>query len=220
MKGRPILFSGEMVKAILAGEKTQTRRIMVSQPKPDPHGFGWIWESPRLEAGYCHTDLGAMVRLAEAASPYGRAGDRLWVRETLRETPEGSWYYAADEQTVTLPKSDPRIPAMLSWAHHKKGSTCVSIHMPRWASRILLEVTAIRVERLQDITEKDAEAEGIDRENLPPMLKAADSKKVWPIAKNHRELFAMGWDCINGKRAPWASNPFVYVVCFKPIEAP
>lgn len=145
-------------------------------------------------------------RLMQAHCPYGRAGDRLWVRETLRRIDEGpaseQWCYGADGTAVTLSKDDPRAPAMLSWAHHKGGDVCTSIHMPRWASRLILDITEIRIERLNMISEPDADAEGV--------------LAMWGQA---RAAFERLWNSINGKRAPWSSNPFVYAISFKRIEA-
>lgn len=153
MRERPILFSAEMIRALLAGTKTQTRRLIETS-----HNLAEV-RGKTFDPRQAH-HVEAMIKLG----PYGLPGDRLWVRETLRRLDEGpvseQWCYA-DGVAVTLPEGDPRVPAMVSWAHHKEGDVCVSIHMPRWASRILLEVTGIRVERLHAITEKDARAEGV-----------------------------------------------------------
>lgn len=157
-KERPILFSGEMVRAILAGAKTETRRIKRG-----------------------------------GRSPYGQTGDRLWVRETWaninrkRVKPE-IIYRAGDDP------SDPSNDAPREF-ENDGGKWRPSIFMPRWASRILLGVVYVKVERLQDITEAGAEEEGVDG----------------------RKEFAALWDKINGKRGPWRSNPLVWVITFRRI---
>lgn len=202
MKERPILFSGEMVRAILAGRKTQTRRVvriperpgLVAHPEdafPDP-GLGG--------GGYLHVPYtSATDRYTHRVwYPYG-IGTRLWVRETWCQQacmvhgdllPGKAHYRAAGYEVrhVDGPEKSPWRP---------------SIHMPRWASRITLEVTAVRVERLQDITEEDARAEGMHGDYL---------------SASARDLYAALWDAINGKRHPWASNPWVWVVSFRRVE--
>ncbi len=218
MKEHPILFSSPMVKALLAGTKTQTRRLLKPAPPTteavlaragitfsiftDAHSPGTfrvggpVWAVREL-----------MGVEPDWRSPYGEPGDRLWVRETLLLGDDGSWVYAADSCPIELVAGDPNYPAMLSWAHHNERERCNSIHMPRWASRITLEVTSVRVERLQDISEEDAKAEGVD------------SVPVGDIPRNgtlyHRDDFAQLWDIINGSKAPWSSNPWVWVVGFR-----
>lgn len=141
MKERPILFSGEMVRAILEGRKTQTRRVI--KPQPDS-----ARNSVFVKSGF-ETKHGYEIKC-----PYGQPGDRLWVRETWglwdtdpKDGPERAkiFYRATDENRRDL--------RYQRWRP--------SIHMPRWASRINLEITNIRIERVQDITEEDAKAEGL-----------------------------------------------------------
>jgi len=157
---RPILFNGPMVQAILAGTKTQTRRVVKTDFHHDPE---------KLTAAHC---------------PHGNPGDRLWVRETWCIQPGGYGYRADNDPTDNPCKWRP------------------SIHMPRIASRITLDITAVRVNRLQDITTLDIIDEG-----------------VWPVDhtfgdnKAHRKWIKL-WDSINGKKAPWASNPWVWVIEF------
>lgn len=210
---RPILFSAPMVRALLAGAKTQTRRRL-AMPEPShelarpPTRFDF---TPAFKAhgGWCGFSDDWSRVTQWTACPYGFVGDRLWVRETLREYDEG-WGYAADQAPILMRRDDSRYPAMLSWAHHKETTTCVSIHMPRWASRLTLEITDIRIERLQAITNEDAAAEGM----RGPMIDRDLDRVVSQIGLAPRDAYAKLWDTINGKRAPWSSNPWVWVVTF------
>jgi hypothetical protein len=208
-KERPILFSAPMVRALLAGTKTQTRRAVKGERASRGVESGW-WLKPY---GFLNDR-----QFAKAACPYGQPGDRLWVRESARcdyrgETPPenkgsiGVTYRAGGShmQPYVLERRDdyPWFPRM---SHNLDGSMrwAPGIHMPRWASRLLLEVTSVRVERLQAISEADALAEGIDdgwlvREKLPP-----------PRAAAYRYL----WEDLNGAGS-WAANPWVWVVEFK-----
>lgn len=202
MKERPILFSGPMVRAIISGQKTVTRRVMKPQPQKAPvdvvDGVP-SWDSPTNYAGEVQ-----MNTQRGKPCPYGKPGDRLWVRETFAiygDRKMAAIHYRADRP----------------WDVGRKGCDYKpSIHMPRWASRILLEITDVRVERLQDITEDQARAEGIIDggctncgNNEPcgcdcPSPSAVDS-------------FVYLWQQINGPKA-WDANPWVWVVEFKRVE--
>ena len=180
---RPMLFSAPMVRALLAGTKTQTRRVVKARKDPD---YG------------CHMAPGEIAGDEHSARlcPYGRPGDRLWVRET--------W---ATSALCRPPINDPFIYAadlgptgVMKWAARWRPS----IHMPRIASRITLEVTGVRVERLQDISRGDAMAEGCPFANMA----AGPDPRDW-----YRDL----WDQINGAGA-WTANPWVWVVEFKRVE--
>lgn len=190
MKERPILFSGAMVRAILAGTKTQTRRIA------SVRGIGCEYLTNPS---------------AQVPCPYGAPYDRLWVRETWAGDDCCGFVYRADHPNADLKRGD------LDDGEQSIREWRPSIFMPRDACRITLEIVSVRVGRLSDITEADALAEGFTRENVPPLLKKADPKRIWPIARNKRELFSLGWDAINGKRAPWASNPWVWRVEFRRV---
>lgn len=206
MKERPILFSAPMVRAILEGRKTQTRRVVKIQPcvidgEFMHHVAGSKWES------------GKPYRC-----PHGRVGDQLWVRETLqtgaRNNPAPSlnhcWRYAADNQPVMVDPCDKT--AMIVWAHHKEGETCVSIHMPRWASRIQLEITDVSVERVAVISESDAMDEGAG-------VSAVDHPGWDGDPDEYRKLFHERWDILNAKRGfGWDKNPWVWALSFKRIE--
>ncbi|MCP4569069.1 MAG: hypothetical protein GY841_15955 [FCB group bacterium] len=217
MKTRPILFSGPMVRAILEGRKTQTRRVVKTpQPSNEVGEFlRQLWPCRRGKYDYMgDPEKGHEVSL----KPYAFPGERLWVRETWADVNNfgvEAIAYRADGDVINVPKDDdfkfiPPVPEkwwFAVWAGdliagHEKGWH-PSIHMPRWASRITLEVTGIRVERVQDISEADARAEGVvpDEDN--------------PTGVPYRDTFAFVWDFINGKKHPWDSNPWVWVVDFR-----
>lgn len=161
MKERPILFSGEMVRAILDGRKTQTRRAMKPQPKQINSSYwGWARKSVFLHRHRLGSGFPEWIQRC----PYGKPGDRLYVRETwgishhggatIKGTPHDP--YVLYRATNSEPTGD---ELENQWEPFKWRP---SIHMPRWASRILLEITDVRVERLQDISEEDARAEGYE----------------------------------------------------------
>ena len=188
MKERPILFSGAMVRAILGGRKTQTRRVIKPQPAATERGRPWCSMEDLL-----------------ARCPYGQPGDELWVRETFAYIDEKHVIYRASEGI--------EVEEVLG---RKLHSYKPSIHMPRWASRIQLRVTGVRVERVQEITDEDVVAEGIDIGKAPypedqPMLRDFDV--------DFETAFRDLWDSINAKRGySWKSNPWVWVVTFAKIS--
>lgn len=212
MRERPILFSAPMIREILADRKTQTRRVVKDQPAdadgcerqvagpvcidldPGTHFFRWLLPSG-ISAGFL--------------CPYGQPGDRLWVRETWR---------VRDAHLRTVQRRatpDEHGGHHLShgdaewWARWGKRSEAgrwqPAIYLPRWASRLTLEVTSVRVERLQEITEDDARAEGVEASN-------GAAPSGWA-----RHNFADLWESINGPES-WEANPFVWVVGFKRVE--
>lgn len=191
MTERPIIFSAPMVRALLAGTKTQTRRVvklpqMIEEPgDPDATRVAWLSPSNAEPGWYGWMTEYPNEGAAHIRCPYGAPGDRLWVRETWADCGDMVRYYATDD------------------VHHLRRKRS-SIHMPRWASRITLEVTAIRVERLQEISRGDAMAEGCP---FPNMAKGDDPRK-W---------YADLWDQINGSGS-WEANPWVWVVDFKRID--
>lgn len=204
MRERPILFSGPMVRAILAGNKTQTRRVV----KPQPAG---AWAAP-----------------GKTSCPYGQPGDRLWVRESTHRRPmlnlltgepladkyDGGAYTADGADVLTPEGFD------LAWWYSRKS--CPSIHMPRFACRLVLEVTGVRVERLQTITLDDLCEEGIselleDPDSIPGRaFSHAEHAAIGGVPMKHipeKYGFAALWDSLNGAGA-WDANPWVWVVEF------
>ncbi len=207
-KERPILFSGPMVRAILEGRKTQTRRIV--KPQPVVRYGGHITEGYYAEGGAVFKEGGEgghrPMRWCEDAgfvpSRLGKPGDRLWVRETHLIRGAGTVVdYRADMDPVDA-------------AGHGAfyGGWKPSLFMRREHSRITLEVTGVRVERLQDISEEDAKAEGC---GLASALN--DCKDVEECGRSFRAGYAKLWEDINGIGS-WEANPWVWVIKFKHIE--
>ncbi|MEE1883379.1 hypothetical protein V0R55_24755 [Pseudomonas soli] len=237
MKERPILFNGAMVRAILEGRKTVTRRVMKVQPVFrdrlwQVYGAGW--------GSSVHSVPVVPGHSLAARCPYGQVGDRLWVRESWQDVhpvqvakgryaqpgragipgPPGVTYQ-------TIYRADGPYPVVYHCHGHpyrclqpdpahlatpaEGGYTgwTPSIHMPRWASRILLEVTAVRVERLQAISRADIRAEGLV---CPPELASDD------VSPNYRDWYPAAfralWESTGGD---WAGNPWVWVVEFRRV---
>lgn len=235
MKEGPILMNGAMVRATLAGDKTQTRRIMKPQP-PEECSIhfmlgdeSWMPESERtplrhhFEAWggplYKSRPEGHLCGSHTVRSPYGCPGDRLWVRETCKaeELDDGSdgVRYLADDTFAHIRAGAEEAEAWHKLFHYRsqQGAVVPSIHMPRWASRIMLEITGVRVERLQDISEDDALAEGIDAEAGRNTLSFVGMREIsGPVAE-----FSVLWESINGPGS-WDANPWVWVVEFRRIE--
>lgn len=236
MKERPILFNAPMVRAILDGSKTQTRRVLKKQPyvsRTNPPSFsdievGDLFVCPDMlptgpergrviaectSAGTYHC-MG-QTAFAEKHSPYGVSGDRLWVRETwscdfANHYPcDPVWYAADDDRRLDIEVRDgvrgiysPESGVMVPFRWRP------SIHMPRWASRITLEITGVRVERLQDISYDDARAEGWNPS-------ADDGKNPNPL--DPKSWFLNLWSQINGPDS-WTANPWVWVIEFKRVD--
>lgn len=235
MRERPILFSAPMICAILDGRKSQTRRVVTRCG---------LWESTGGEG----------LRPMPEACPYGKPGDRLWVKETWADVNyEGApgIAYRADDDVRDLMEDrsfldrhggfnyeDLRfkfVEGGKSGNHFAVWSSDLiagtsgrwrsPLHMPRWVSRITLEVTGVRVERLQDISDQDAIAEGVDDSPgvlgdddivIGQILNTFPTIRLAPVAR-----FVLLWDSINGENAGvtnWNANPWVWVVEFKRVK--
>ncbi len=201
MKEKPILFNAEMVRAVLGGKKTQTRRVIKPQPQ---------WDEPTstIEGRWADYNDAHLINYAlfycaglpmGVRCPYGQPGDQLWVRETFN----------ADWCSGTLYKADGGSAVEAGYDSEPKWKP--SIHMPRWASRINLLVKDIRVERVQDITLADVLEEGVpstDRYDYDPVDETRERCK-----------FSDLWDSINEKRGyGWKVNPWVWVVNFERLK--
>lgn len=203
MKERPVLFSAPMVRAILDGRKTQTRRVINPQPYIDGMGnFCWNGRNFGQDSnGPCIQAIASPIpssKTKRVCCPYGKPGDRLWVRETFNHDGE-KYIYAADLNELGVQK----------WAAQWKPS----IHMPRNASRILLEITGVRVERLQDISECDAKAEGSYVCDYFGRRLLDQSSNQGCYKWGYRSI----WESLNGTGS-WDLNPFVWVIEFKLLE--
>lgn len=229
---RPILFSASMVRAILEGRKTQTRRVIKPQPAEPPaswypdaynHSEMWTFWGPRgtPEQGRCTLPL--------FKCPYGKPGDRIWVRENFSILSADAGWQVSTESGLDFEEGAARVRYHADNAVRdilglgirdddvdegqqavrlSKKKSVPSIHMPRWASRITLEITAVRVERLQDISEIDACAEGVNETRI-----RKGNSIDWQSAFSH---FADLWRSINGQDS-WDANPWVWVIEFKRI---
>ncbi|HCT5932486.1 TPA: hypothetical protein OT246_002679 [Klebsiella pneumoniae] len=232
MKERGMIFNSEMVRAILDGRKTQTRRIMKVQPESNQLGLLLITDSTK------HSDIGKYhwaesnatgnhVRSKLFSSPFGAVGERIWVRETWAEAgasaPDLKLYRA------NYPEHVPSIYENVPPAEEIRWTP--SIHMPRWASRILLEITGVRVERLNAISEEDAQREGVHTEVWDQTVVARNYAardeffQFWSEDMPHyvemnqlyRSSFRSLWESIYGAEN-WQANPWVWVISFKRVE--
>jgi len=222
MRERPILLNGDMVRAVLNGSKTQTRRIMKVQPSADfspmnmelETDFTARWYTPGVvdKDGYLQPAKKQVFGVAGEdegyTCPFGAVGDRLWVRESFYE--HGHWqgggydpedsYFVNDKQ-VLYPADGIQRPAERKREDFWRSRP--SIHMPRWASRITLEIIGVRVERLNSMTEQDAIAEGCSggHGSIPGYMYSA----------RPHEHFHHIWESIYGADS-WQANPWVWVI--------
>lgn len=220
---RPIIFAGSSVRAILAGTKTQTRRLVKGLP-PNPVNVRY------LAGAYlkCDAPEGSESVSLRIPCPYGDAVTEglLWVKETWRLTP---WAEESQEPAVVVryeaDGAERSLTAPLTWKLPKGGpeQRRSSMFMPRWVSRLTLRIVGVRVQRLWDMTEEDAIAEGVRPAHeayphIAPEQRFTDGSALTFGTAPYRATYAVGWDTINGhqgEHALWASNPYVWAIRFE-----
>jgi hypothetical protein len=225
---RPILFSAPMIRALLSGAKTQTRRVIA----PGRDGTvaewrtAWVMDAvkrwaPSMDGWWTMAVDGGHIGSVQC--PYGVPGDRLWVREAFYSdtlSPDTEYQHVHYREGLAHGHFHRRAALHLDGKSGHRGPWRPSIHMPRWASRITLEVTDVRVQRLQDISEDDARAEGVDADPVEAWFDSvggAGDPYAAACSKLYRFGFAKAWDSINGKRCPWSSNPWTWAISFKRV---
>lgn len=219
LKERPILFSGPMVRAILDGTKTQTRRVVKPQPdsRPGMDCTRLIFKNRKGEPLLDEALEAPEPVLYRSLCPYGQPGDRLWVRETWRVWGGREYEYQRDLSQVMYRSTHEEDGFPLTWESYTWRP---SIFMSRWASRITLEITSVRVERLNSISEADAKAEGADC-LVFDNCDAKDREFLdMPLMENgnpYRNGYALLWESINGDGS-WDANPYVWVIEFRRIK--
>ncbi|EPV0698350.1 hypothetical protein [Klebsiella pneumoniae] len=232
MKERGMIFNADMVRAILDGRKTQTRRIMKPQPEPCPRGGHW-WPSNVFKTMLHVEDemqngKGGWGGLVGDACPFGDVGDRIWVRETwqaIHEELNDDGYVDETTFAPSIPKVEDNYwhsaYAADNWCEEREQRGFPwrpSIHMPRWASRILLEITNIGVQRIHSISQNDAAREGLMK--LPATGRYCinhGDQYFGGASHDAREVFSWLWQSIYGEES-WEANPWVWVIEFKRIE--
>lgn len=214
-KERTLNLTAEEVRAVLDGRKTQCRK-----PLPDwaqvkypvdvevhPNGYASLRSKEKYtrENRTPENPIGSPVQGVGLPCPYGGPSDRLWVRETALRSGESILYEGDEDYDICYPT---RGGKMNLWR------VMPSIHMPRWASRITLEITGVRVERVQDISDDDIQSEGTPQPSIVGQF-VDDAAYHGQMRNNFKAL----WDSINGKTHPWASNCWVWVIEFKRTDA-
>lgn len=203
MADRPIIFSAPMVQALLAGRKSQTRRVL----KPQPDFRGGVGDYHDAEEWGWEDEDGYHVSVLDICPNGFRVGDRLWVREAVCWVSGWGWRYRADNDDLAEKRETGEVSR---WRP--------SIHMPRWASRLTLTVTDVRVQRLQDISEADAIAEGIQRliGSKGPNYFTREISGKWSGSFNAptaAEVYSDLWNSLHGPDA-WDANPWVVALTF------
>lgn len=223
-KERPILFSGPMIRALLDGRKTQTRRVVKPQPLLVGQTYTWPCDGRNSKAAWASAikDPQSMLRFC----PYGAVGERLWVRETFAigyESIDGKLQLFDEngdelDETVFYRATDP----YLTWTDSEGCRTDKvpwksPIHMPRAASRITLEITDVRVQRLQEISDEDAIAEGAKAFPTGYVFEGTGYDRAKLCHTHPSTAFAMLWDEINGPGS-WESDPWVWALTFRVVK--
>lgn len=227
MKERPILFNGDMVLAVLGGGKTQTRRIVKRQPPEGEFAQTGLYHPTITDRNGEYQPaaevFGAFTQDGEWAlkCPYGEPGDQLWVRETWRT--DDSLNDKAPSTFSSWPvkyEADGKRLAHGAFHGNTNGKTRTSIHMPRWASRIQLEITGVRIERLNEISDAESIAEGIEQlgAGWQRYHRDPDAPVGQPFTLNPKLAYRGLWESINGAGS-WNANPWVWVIEFKRVTA-
>lgn len=248
MKERGMIFNGEMVRAILDGRKTQTRRIMKVQPSEDftpmnmalETDYKARWYTPGVvdKDGYLQPVSKEVFGVSNEnegySCPFGAVGDRIWVREAFRvhsrATDVATLVYKASERNSWTEQTH-RVPVAVCNKPATPEKWTPSLHMPRWASRILLEITDVRVEQLNAISEEDAQSEGVHTEVWDQTVVARNYAvrdeffQFWSDDMPHyvemnqlyRSSFRSLWESIYGEES-WKANSWVWVISFKRVE--
>lgn len=207
VKERPILMHGRSTRNILAKRKTQTRRIVKPQPPENCCELDNVGDNEWETLHYVAMGRDQRGHIGYIKCPFGQPGDRLWVRETIQINGYLDLYYATDNKAVM---AEP--PYEWSYRGGEWKGLMPCIHMPRWASRLLLEITSIRIERIQDISEDDAKAEGANSVWMGP--DAFDN--LMPGRNSYREGFYPLWNETYGEGV-WERNDWVWVIEFKVV---
>lgn len=251
MKERGLMFKAPMVRAILDGRKTQTRRVINPQPPAQPEAnchpsHTWLHAEPYLDAyrnaerttanprgmseNWCWWQVDDRQCLPTFRSPFGKPGDRIWVRESFQplfaegvESPYDADYKTGKGYAVSYPATDGVVEFYDYALDETVSRVTPSIHMPRWASRITLEITNVRVERLQAISEADAIAEGVERWVVGDgwrdySLSPAQEQAGAPAMTSARDSYRTLWQSLYGA-ASWDANTWVWVYEFKRATA-
>lgn len=203
MKERAINFKAPMVRATLEDRKTQDRREI----KQQPGNVEGVYHRP--DGQFIWTVCGGVGVGEPFACPYGKPGDRLWVREIWSHTGTGVW---SPRDIHLRHHSDGEFIYQADEEQPRKGCWFPSTYMPRWASRITLEITDVRMERLQDISEEDAQAEGFHGPNT-----GTDWLGINQVGRRPSECFEILWEEMHG-RAAWDANPWIWAVTFKRVQ--
>lgn len=211
-----LIMTKTSVLLLAQDAKWQTRRVI--EPQPIDCGNGW-WQyiNKKGEAtwhGETWQCQSGTVPIEEFC-PYGPVGTVLWVREAMHRKDDGIWYYSADDEPVGDDWDD--VSKMAFWMNHKKTDHCSPIHMPKWASRFYLKVTKIRAQRVQDISEEDAIAEGVcQSETFIGGYTYEGCNRGFTSAKG---AYLHWWDVINMKHGyPSSDNPWTWAITFKQVQ--
>lgn len=217
MRERGIIFSGEMVKALLDGRKTQTRRLLKLPAGCELDGVTKVACGNEV---YCHAPG---EKVGQRILPWRYVpGERLWVRETWapverKEDNVDGIRFRADDAFVRIKNTRQAAERWVVAANNDHSGRWRSpLYMPRWASRITLQVDSVRVERLRDITEEDARAEGVETGKMQPAVINGERGQV--MIFDPRKAYAVLWDQLHGQGS-FATNPWVWVVSFRRVEA-